>query len=293
MNKKLLIGLGIFSIVILAIFVAIFLNYFTVIEFFLHPYFPIKPSVIQNRALVVVVEDNDFVQYDEEAQIWYDNNKSFVDLVLSLYLRIPKSEFKDKTMTELVDDYVEPFYIKSIVENASSYKKIVVLTDKDATLDIFKQSVENLTAEKYTTDVFIHLHGGTDAICFYNYGGTSCESVQEIREYLIDSNLNLGFVYSVSCYGSETMKVWTDIGAKVSNGSKLTNSIALFAPPKFMQDINSGKTFNESVQDGYNFEIELFSKLSIFSKSIKEYADTLNGSKSEMLISGDSDYKIR
>lgn len=102
----------------------------------------------------------------------------------------------------------------------------------------------------------------------------------------------LGYVYQTACHGQYFRDSWIESGAKVVNGSIKTNSYGIYAPQVFLQNISDGNTFRDSVEAGYNYEVELWDTMSNLIPGF-EWSTSDASEDSRMLYSGNEMYKIK
>lgn len=246
------------------------------------------PEKIANRAIILVVEDNGIQKKNPMLNKFYTENKSSVDLLFSLVMKKPLNYFNENNnIGDIIDTEGETFILDALTLQAGVYPKIVELKDEASSFENFSQIAYELSNQGYTVDVVLSLHGDSKSICFYK----RCVPTSEIVSTFINKRVDFGFVYQTVCSGSGTMNAWIKSGAKVANGSKEVNTVVILAPIKFLTEISSGQSFEDSVVNGYNHEINVFKKLS-FLGSFNSYNQLTDEEASQMLFAGDAKYKI-
>ena len=156
------------------------------------------------------------------------------------------------------------------------YDKVVLLTDENASLESFKNTLFSLHNDGYGIDLVYDNHGfGKDdsfslnnrsnegfGLCFYDENeSNSCKYKDTLADTLMPKNdernatLHLGSVYSVSCWGSGTNDLWLDRGAKEADGSYQTNYFVILSPIIYMYEYtHGGKSSKDASGIAYNTE---------------------------------------
>ena len=239
-----------------------------------------------DRAVILVVEDNGYQKNNLAVETWYRNNKHSADVLLELAMKKPFGYFKNQnSIGEIIDNDGEDFMINALKYEAFDYGKIVPLKDQAASYENFKKTLKDLNDQGYIADLVLSLHGNTHQICFYK----ECVEVERIVTDLKNANAGIGFVYQTVCDGSGTMNAWIAAGAKAAAGSEKLNTVVVVAPSRFLKEIREGKTYRESVISAYNYELDLYKRLSVFSFG-KNYANTVDAGSSKMLFAGNPDF---
>jgi len=182
-----------------------------------------------------------------------------------------------------LDVYGESGMLNCLEELAQPYYDTVeLLTDNNASFDMFKRTIKRLHDDGYVMDLLIDVHGcgtdislnnmdcGTEGLCFYNPsdpGHSDRKDVAAIKALPSDNNgepFNINAVYMVSCWGSEFNEAWTHIGAKASNGAKQINYYVLMSPLVFLDFFTrGGQTLAKAAELAYTIEKALLNGPSV------------------------------
>jgi hypothetical protein len=175
-----------------------------------------------------------------------------------------------------LDRYGEPAYAACFRDMAAPYyERVVVLTDRTATYDNFKSTLEALNQQGFTIDVLLDVHGcgdrsatdpalnnapcSDDALIFAKNTPNNWVTKQLLGQINNGKAMNLNTVYMVSCWGSQFNQTWSGLGAKASNGSKELNYYVLLSPLVFMHYWTKGNLpLPQAASRGYDFEHILF-----------------------------------
>lgn len=240
----------------------------------------------EKRALIILAESNSFV--DSLSNNLYDQYAGISNIVMGYLFEVSPKDLEGMKLEEIVEEYGEPWLIDQLEEEAGSYDKVNSLLNEDATFDSFVQNVESLSEEGYIVDVVLNVHGSPQRLCFHN---RICVNQSYLERSLIHKEINLGYVYQTACHGQHFRDSWITVGAKAVNGSIKENSYGIYAPKVFLQEITAGETFKDSVEAGYNYEVELWKKMSTFIPGF-EWVSGNAPQDSKMVYAGDEDYKI-
>jgi len=226
----------------------------------------LTPSIYQNRklpnqentALVLVIENNNYLNFDQLDSAFFKKIALLID-------PLNKKRINQMDTPQLIDEYFEDYLAKKILAYSKQYNKVVYLTDQTASYSNFLEVIENLSNQKYKIDLLLHLHGGEKNIWFTNQNVSS----NQLTEDLIKIRPNICYVYQTLCYGYSQLRTWEQIGVKNANGAKDINNYVVFAPIKYSQYRQQGKGFLEASKKAYLYEKNLYHQISIFIPQLK------------------------
>lgn len=230
-----------------------------------------------NRALILVVEDNHY----SEGNLgdFYYQNKKVLQPVIAFMVGVQPKQLEDLSAGDIIDQYIEPFSINRYKNAGYRYSEIVVLTDTDATIENFAIEVEKLSLEGYSVDILFSLHGNTDVICFYG----SCYKDTSLVQILKGRRTNINYIYQTLCYGGSLLNVYEEIGVQEANGAKGLNSLVVFAPEKFLQNISNDMEFKDSVENAKDFELNFWHKVAKIFPFMQEMMGDFEADSNEMM----------
>jgi superfamily II DNA or RNA helicase len=213
----------------------------------------------QNKtALILVVENNDFVGVNQLDDLTLKR-------VAQLLHPFQYKKIKSMSSAQLIDKYFEDLLAKKILAYSKQYDKTIYLTDQQASYENFKKQIKILTASNYKIDLLLHLHGGQESIWFYHQKVSANQLVDDLKPMRPDIN----YVYQTLCHGSSLLKFWDKLGAKNANGASNNNYYVVFGPIKYSQLRNKGLNFYQSSNQSYIFEKKLYQKISSFVPALK------------------------
>jgi hypothetical protein len=239
----------------------------------------------KKRALIILVESNAWA--DAVSRKMYNRYGKASNLILAYIFDTDPENLRNKTLEEILEIYGEDWLINEISEESVSYDKTLELIDRKASFDNLTSQIQDLSKEGYTVDLILDIHGSKDSLCFYN---KECINQQTLTSSLTE-DVDIGYVYQTACYGKYFTEAWITIGAKVVNGSEAMNSFVIFAPKVFLQKIQQGHNFEESVEAGYTYELSLWSSLEKIHKNFSWINKDIVA-ESKMTYSGDLAYQI-
>lgn len=112
--------------------------------------------------------------------------------------------------------------------------------------------LKKLAAEGYYIDLYLFTHGSKTGISTKDPGAlTPNELRRELCHIYGKGRFPIRMVYMGLCWGSEMNEAFTDIGAKVSAGSRYVNFLP-FRINDFMRAWNNNLTFGNAIQESYN-----------------------------------------
>ncbi len=196
-----------------------------------------------------------------------------VSEVLNIFKEQGLSTSFDKNV--LLDLYGEEWFgscLKSIA--MPYYDRVFVLTDQDASITGLKNKLVELHREGYQIDILYDNHGcgpdedhllniesGCDKFSLNFYSdkeGYQVKTTKENMLHKIPHGINIGSVYTVSCWGSGFNDVWIELGAKEANGAYQLNWFVLLSPLVFMDEFTrGGKSLEEAAEIGYEIARKL------------------------------------
>jgi len=232
-----------------------------------------KNVVFKNRALVIIVENDDSPGLSNTI---YEQNKNIILPIFSSAFKTSQQELNNLTLVEIFDHHGEPFIANQFSKAAKHYSKKVILMDEDASLQNFVNIVDLLTQEGYTVDIVVDLHG-SNSIYFFD----DSYSDEEISAAFEDKSHELGFVYQTVCWGSKHIDLWKSLGAEEVNGATNANSYVILAPKVFLKEISKGTQFRTAVERGYNKEVKAWKLVIKLVPDLAEWTseETLEDSK--------------
>ncbi len=213
----------------------------------------LKYSSQGNPALVLVIENNDSLGGSGLVEATFNVfHRQVLDL-LADFFDIPAEAMQEMTLTEIVDVFGEAWQISELEKIArSKYKKIIVLTDDDATSERLLTELTALSRSKYDIDMIFNLHGSSSSIWFSD----GSEDIEMFMEKIKTAGIHIRSLYQTCCYGSGMIDDWEQANIFSVNGTKGPNSMAIFSPIFFLSNWLSGSSFKEAVERAYDQEID-------------------------------------
>lgn len=197
-----------------------------------------KKSIVATAAVLLLFSFRSTEPVEQTIQKSFQSKKTLLILQentgkLDVLPENTPAEFK-KFFAVAVDRIAETFEdIKSDLQGAGRYDKIIHLTDVNCTKAKLLATLISETVSGNEIDIFAFGHGSPESLVLNNEtltGGTT----GTIRKLLTDAraqrgpkfSFNLRLVYMCHCYGGTTNDDWLAIGAKTSVGSKCLNFMA-------------------------------------------------------------------
>ncbi|MBD3391841.1 MAG: hypothetical protein GF418_07275 [Chitinivibrionales bacterium] len=208
-------------------------------------------SSLKNQALVVVIENNDYLGEDMETGFMFFRDE--VSTVLAEIFGIAVSDMDGMTLTKIIDVYGEDWQINEIRTRAAPYyARIVSLTDDAATGSAVLDTLDYLSGCGYIIDMVFNLHGNTTGVSFAD----SHYDISAFTDSLNWNGVRLRALYQTCCYGRHMIDEWESCGISAVNGAHEINGLAMFSPVFFVEHWAAGATFGGAVSRAFQDEID-------------------------------------
>ena len=205
---------------------------------------------LNNMAIVVLVENGG--QIDRNMQQGYEENKAGAVLLLSSLFKVPADSIAPLSFEEMMEVYAEPFQLERITALAQrGYGKVIGLTDENADLQHFLDTLVYLKASGYTTDVLFSLHANEEIVRFND--GT--HAIQTITQSVKERGIRIRCLYQTCCTSAPHIAHWEEAGVNAVNGAAGINVITMFSPLYFLEEWMSGANFETAVQTAFDREV--------------------------------------
>lgn len=209
-------------------------------------------SLEGNPAIVLVVENSDIVNSQIE-YLAFNSYRAETLKIFSEIFEVSVMDLVNKELTEIIDEYGEPWQINNITKISEEYyEKIIVLNNESARANILIDSLNYLNDLNYTIDLIFCLHGSSENIVFSD----NSVKIKEFTTLLKDNNIKLRLLYQTNCKSAQAIDNWAITGAKAYNGTYEDNFLTIFSPQYFLKNWISGLNYRESVLNAFEMEVE-------------------------------------
>lgn len=206
-------------------------------------------------AIVVLVENGG--QIDRNMQQGYEDNKAGAVLLLSSLFKVPADSIAPLSFEEMMEGYAEPFQLERITALAQhGYGKVIGLTDENADLQHFIDTLVYLKASGYTTDVLFSLHANEKVVRFND--GT--HAIETITQTVKEKGIGIRCLYQTCCTSAPHIAHWEAAGVNAVNGAAGINVITMFSPLYFLEEWMDGEDFETAVHTAFDREVSTIKK---------------------------------
>jgi hypothetical protein len=208
------------------------------------------PPVSFEKALIVVLENNDM--FPAILYSLYPVIKSTVDPKLAELFGVPIDSLKSKDITQIVGIYGQDWLIRRIVQAASKYESVTMLTRTTSTLNDFMAALRIQKSHGRVIDVLLDLHANENGVCFQQ----DPIPIHQLTDSVKNAGIRIRALYQTCCYSSNHLSAWSETGIVAVCGSVMENSLTVFAPVVFLELFTSGTPYKTAVERAYAQDLD-------------------------------------